>query len=426
MTADLYINPHAAAMATHTAELDAALGAVEALADDLKWFDAFDANAVRSALEAGLASRLSLLADIEADSAALAALPDRTSASLARGVAGLAAALAVVPMGAVVGSLALGVAAVTGAVTLGRDPVAVERQRLHASAAERWRNLATLDETIAAQRAALGRYSAFDRAGVAARLDDARATRDRAEQSLARAVRDHDAAATRLQPIASQLAAARGAETALRARAARADELRRQLREAPNGAARARIHAACEDEFGTGHPSDVIRALAGELAGAERTTAKWSERLAFATKDAAHVIDHLVLDGSNLTYAMRGRQRRFVGLAVLDALVPELAGRFRLTVVFDASTRKRLAIPRSALEQRFGDQVEVHVAAAGRAADHTFLRYADFPTSWVVTNDQLRDFTDLPAVAEGRILRYELLDRMIEIPVLDVVAHFGP
>ena len=134
-----------------------------------------------------------------------------------------------------------------------------------------------------------------------------------------------------------------------------------------------------------------------------------------------HILaDALATQGVDTVFGVPGESY----LAVLDALVPALATLYRVAVVFDKSTQRRLDTTPRALQERFGAAVEVHVAAAARGADHTFLRYADGPTSYVVTNDRLRDFTDLAVVKDGRVLRYNLLDRMIELPALDIATRF--
>ena len=410
-------NPHGPALARDFAALDSALKEVAQVKADLAWFDSLDVAALEATIAHRRATQAQLLQRIQTAEAARAALPAPNSAPSSTATL----LLALSPVLAWVGGHASAQARATRQAAHDRN---AEYQRLTGVIDDCRGRHAAQAAALATDLDALAQHQVFDRAGAARCLTQARAERDAAERQLEQTIRHHASAEARLAPIATGLREAEAAERELRNRLFEVEDLQRQVAAAPTPAARARIHGACTTRFGTGQPAKVIERLQPQLDGAARTTEKWRERLAIATADASNTIDTLVLDASNLCYRNVGSKRVFLGLAVLDALVPALATRYRVAVVFDKSTQRRLDTTPRALQERFGAAVEVHVAAAARGADHTFLRYADGPTSYVVTNDRLRDFTDLAVVKDGRVLRYNLLDRMIELPALDIATRF--
>jgi len=427
MSTPHYTNPHTAAMTTHTRAVDAALHVVDTLAADLAWFDGVDRVSLDDAISVTSAQRAKLQQALAATTAARVALDATPTAPATTAVGAVAATVGLVlaPLGMAAGA-ALAAMAGCGVAVRAKAAREAEQRRLDALLGALRHHLSETDATLARHSATRLRHAAFDRAATQARLDAARADRDGAEAQLAQAVRDHEAAEARLVPLATLVAEAEAGEAEVRARIALAETFEQRLSAAANGTERRRIHGECACEFGKDSPADALKQLAGQLAGAERTTAKRRARLAFATHDTACVIDHVVLDGSNFCFGRKADRDTVPRLSVLDALIPALAARYHVTVIFDDSIRKRLRKSRAALQAHFGEGIEVHVTQPNpRGADYTFLRYADGPNSYVVTNDQLTDFPDVPVVRAGRLLQYELLERMVEIPVLDVVVHFG-
>jgi hypothetical protein len=403
MNAAPFHNPHSAALATYYAVLDEALHTVRTLAADLQWFDQFDVLAVDQILSDHGQQREQVARAVQQAVIAKAALPAPSTLSvMARMVPWL----------------------VNSPAARVNEALRAEHERLTLALSQGQRRVAAIDVSAAAWRDELALHAAFDHEAVCARLAQARVDRDAAESHLQQAVRDHAAAEQLLAPLIAQLQAAEAAEAALRADLATAEDFQRQLAAAPSPAARGPIHGACTERFGTGNPGKLIETFRRKIEAAARTTAKCRERYTSEAADAALVIDHLVVDASNLCYRNDGGHRTFIGLVALDALVPMLAARYRTTLVFDASTQRRLDTTARDLKERFGNGVEVQVTHASRSADRTLLSYASSPTSYALTNDRVRDFTDLPVVKEGRVLRFHQMERMVEIPRLNVTAHF--
>ena len=81
-------------------------------------------------------------------------------------------------------------------------------------------------------------------------------------------------------------------------------------------------------------------------------------------------IQRIVIDANNLCY----EGRTFLKLAALEALVPILARKYKVTLIFDAGIRRKLGLSSEDLETRFSTAERVHIVASRRKADETVLR----------------------------------------------------
>ena len=137
----------------------------------------------------------------------------------------------------------------------------------------------------------------------------------------------------------------------------------------------------------------------------------------FATWD----IRHIVIDGNNLCY----EGERFLRLSALEALVPILSQKYKITLIFDANIRRKLKLSNKDIEARFPQSVQVHVVASSRAADETVLATAgDDSHTFVLSNDRFVDYPEKMAVKDGRLLRHEIVNHVVYIHELQMDVGF--
>lgn len=214
----------------------------------------------------------------------------------------------------------------------------------------------------------------------------------------------------------------------------RAEGIDKDISRAANSYEKKILHDKCQSKFGNGSPRSVIRTKRSErtqaeravqskqvqLDSVERNILKTEARLEHTDKWASRVIRSLVLDGSNLCF--EGQQ--FIGLVALASLTKRLTASYEVTVVFDASIRRRLGIGDSDLHQAL-PEVKVHVVAAGQKADETILDAARDPVVYVVSNDRFADFGDKSAVRDDRIIRHEIINGRVLVHNLDIDETFA-
>ena len=200
-----------------------------------------------------------------------------------------------------------------------------------------------------------------------------------------------------------------------------AEAFDRALNNASNSYERAQIHARCENELGDGKPGNVLRHSRGTLRRVDDSIGKLRARIDTLIRFAAWDIGHIVIDASNLCY----EGRRFLKLAALEALVPILAQKYKVTLIFDASIRRKLELSSKDIELRFPQAERVHIVSSKRKADETVLAVAgDDRRNFVLSNDRFVDYPEKMAVKEGRVLRHEIVGQIVWIHDLRIEAKF--
>lgn len=184
------------------------------------------------------------------------------------------------------------------------------------------------------------------------------------------------------------------------------------------------VHDDCEDRFGAGQrsPDRVLKDRQFHQRKLKREEEKRMRRLRDTIRLLENEIRALVIDGNNLCYLNEaGGKRRFIGLAVLKALVPHLAATYGVTLVFDPGIRCQLDMSDNALQAMF-PQVRVLVMPPTLTADHPVLAAAEFDVeTYVISNDHYSDYPDMAAVREDRVLHAVIHRDSVQIPQLQVL-----
>lgn len=203
----------------------------------------------------------------------------------------------------------------------------------------------------------------------------------------------------------------------------RAEYFEDVLRKAANSAERRIAHVQCEDELGDSKPGKVLNRSRGELRTVEASIHKLERRLKDMIEKAKRRISHVVIDGNNLCY----EGRAFIGLMAIEALVPQLSERFEVSIVFDASIRRRLQTNDQGIAKHFPSAKRVHIVASKQQADETVLALADGdPTTYILSNDRFADFPERDAVFQGRMIRHEIVAGAVHVHDLSIKADFKP
>lgn len=215
----------------------------------------------------------------------------------------------------------------------------------------------------------------------------------------------------------------------------RASRFERDLNQAANSYERAKIHEECEDRLGDGRPRAVLadrrRKLTAvkrdiatkdrQLDGIRRNLAKTNGRIAKVVDRGTRDVRALIIDGSNLCY----QGGKFIRLAALRPLCDRLKDAYDITLVFDASIRRKLGgITDGALRDAF-PHVTVHVVATKTKADETILAAAADPFVFVLSNDRFSEYQEKPVVRDGRLIRHEIINGQVLIHDLDVSVPFA-
>lgn len=183
---------------------------------------------------------------------------------------------------------------------------------------------------------------------------------------------------------------------------------------------RAVLHGECEREFGNSKPMMVVRARRGALQPVEADIQKLTERINHIIKCSVRDVRTLVIDGNNLCY----QQNEFIGFSALKSLVPQLALKYEVQLIFDSGIRGKLRMKDSEIRGCF-PQALVHVVASKIKADETILDAAGGDKHFfVISNDRFADFPEKNVVLQGRILRHEIFDDSVRIHDLSISAAF--
>ena len=194
-----------------------------------------------------------------------------------------------------------------------------------------------------------------------------------------------------------------------------------ELSNAHNGYERALIHKRCGNELGDSKPGNVLRQSRGALRSVDDKIGKLQARVDSLIRLATLDIRHIVIDANNLCY----EDGRFLRLAALEALVPILSRRYKVTLIFDANIRRMLKLSSKDIEARFSDAERVHIVASKRKADETVLAVAGAdPHTFVLSNDRFDDYPEKLAVKEERVLRHEIVGWAAYIHDLQIEAKF--
>ncbi len=208
----------------------------------------------------------------------------------------------------------------------------------------------------------------------------------------------------------------------LQSRISAADQFDRRLSAASNGYERAQIHEECERRFGNGSPKKISHDAAGEIRKLQNNIAKLEKRIKDEIKKSELSISHIIIDGNNACY----ERSNFIRFFALSHLVDELAKKYKVTVVFDASIRRLMQSDDAAIERIIGRTASVHVAPTKSGADEYILRMAsNSPQSYIVSNDRYAEFGDYDAVRSDRILRFLIADGRVMLNDLDISIPFN-
>lgn len=226
---------------------------------------------------------------------------------------------------------------------------------------------------------------------------------------------------TKVRPHTQELDRLKSELATLNADIARAGRFEQELSSAPNGYERAMIHKECEAKFGTGSPKQVISDRRGKTRSLDNNIPKLERRIREELQKLERTIGHLLIDGNNTCY----EGQSFIGLRAISALLRELDGRYKATVVFDASIRAMLRTDTQGVERALGTSVSTHVAPTKTAADEYLLKLADLDNSaYILSNDRFAEYHDYNVVKSGRVFRFLIADGKLMANDIDISVNF--
>jgi|SRR5690554_2116900 len=196
-----------------------------------------------------------------------------------------------------------------------------------------------------------------------------------------------------------------------------------KLSVATNGKERAMIHQECERTFGVGSPREIINKCRGKLKTVESTIEKLQDFIKRKVELNQKDIKSIILDGNNLCYS---KDNRYLGLSGLDVLVPMLAEKYKVSLVFDNGILGMEKTSLNSLKSRY-PTAELHVMNHRLEADEAVLKAAQFDSSsFVISNDKYRDYKHMDAVKENRIFDFTVLNNVMMVEALDLSAPIKP
>lgn len=200
-----------------------------------------------------------------------------------------------------------------------------------------------------------------------------------------------------------------------------ANRFEQELSSAANSYERAMIHKECEAKFGTGSPKQVINERRGKIRSLENNIPKVERRIRDELQKQERTIGHLLIDGNNACY----ERQSFIGLRAISALLRELGGRYRTTVVFDASIRAMLKTDTQGIERALGSSANMYVAPSKAAADEYLLKLADQDSSaFILSNDRFAEYHDYNAVKSGRVFGFLIAEGRLMANDIDISVIF--
>ena len=222
---------------------------------------------------------------------------------------------------------------------------------------------------------------------------------------------------TKIRPHTEELDRLKSELASLNADIAQANRFEQDLSSAANSYERAMIHKECEAKFETGSPKQVINERRGKIRSLENNIPKVERRILDELQKQERTIGHLLIDGNNACY----ERQSFIGLRAISALLRELGGRYRTTVVFDASIRAMLKTDTQGIERALGSSVNTYVAPSKAAADEYLLKLADQDRSaFILSNDRFAEYHDYNAVKSGRVFGFLIAEGRLMANDLDI------
>lgn len=200
-----------------------------------------------------------------------------------------------------------------------------------------------------------------------------------------------------------------------------ANRFEQELSSASNSYERAMVHKECEAKFGTGSPKQVINDRRGKIRSLENNVPKVERRIRDELQKLERTIGHLLIDGNNACY----ERQSFIGLGAISALLRELGGRYRTTVVFDASIRAMLKTDTQGIERALGKSHNTYVAPTKAAADEYLLKLADQDNSaFILSNDRFAEYHDYNVVKSGRVFGFLIAEGKLMANDIDISVNF--
>lgn len=202
---------------------------------------------------------------------------------------------------------------------------------------------------------------------------------------------------------------------------AEANRFDQRLSSARNKEERWLIHKECENRFGTGKLKDVFNNCRSKIGSLENNIPKLERRIKDELKKLERTIGHLLIDGNNVCY----EGRSFIGLRAISALLSELGGRYKTTVVFDATIREKMKTDTQGIERQLGLSVKTHVAPTKTAADEYLVKLAEEDSnSFILSNDRYAEYHDYDVVKSGRVFRFLIADGKMMANDIDISVSF--
>lgn len=398
----LNCNPFASRLEERNDRLNAIDAELYRLRDELDWYREFDMlAAMRKAADAEAAAKQESLAVAGLEAALVATTRDYDQARDAARIG--------INLLRVFDASRMAAAARRDALV---KKVGISRNAVNEATAARDESL----ERSLAYRSDLERFNGCDPREVDAAIGRLEAARLEHNAEFSRLTAAFSALELTLVEPLRALSEAQRELSALEAKRRRARELVRRFEAADTPRDRATLHEEARRYLGVDSPRAFLRGRGSSVASLERTVAKRQQRVDTEVRRALVAYDAtaIVIDGSNLCHDGQA----FVGLEPVKAIVPILANRYDVTVIFDATIERSFTA--STLRQLLAGR-RVHVAPDKQAADESILDAATDPGTYVISGDKYREFEDKPAVRDGRVLRPEILGNRVTIRDLGLV-----
>lgn len=201
----------------------------------------------------------------------------------------------------------------------------------------------------------------------------------------------------------------------------KAERFERDLSRAENSYEKAMIHEECKSYFGTGSPKEIIRDRSAKMRRLNNNIPKLERRIGEELQKFERIIEHLLIDGNNACY----ERETFIELRALSALLGDLNGKFKVTVVFDASIRSLMRTDTQGIEKLLGQNISMYIAPTRTSADEYLLKLAgESQGVFILSNDRYAEYHDYNVVKSNRLLRFMIVDRRLIANDLDVDVQF--
>jgi predicted nucleic acid-binding Zn-ribbon protein len=312
--------------------------------------------------------------------------------------------------------------------TAEQNQIRSEASRLESDLASAKQHLSKDQETLSkvradinAARKRISDHAKFDLNGSETRLSSLEPEIERLKACHAADNAELQRIESKIRPHTQELDRLKSELATLNADITRANRFEQELSSASNSYERAMIHQECEEKFGTGSPKQVINDRRGKIRSLENNIPKLERRVREELQKLERTIGHLLIDGNNVCY----EGQTFIGLRAISALLRELGGRYKITVVFDASIRAMLKTDTQGVERALGASVNTHVAPSKTAADEYLLKLADQDTSaFILSNDRFAEYHDFNVVKSGRVFRFLIAEGKMMANDIDISVNF--